>query len=166
LTKLHDRVRKEVENITAETERTRLGVAETAVTMRDLLDDFETSYLPQLSRSAQSSYKDSLGLSRRFFVAEGGNRTVASVRRADVSRFIDWRRVAAAGQAQGGADRGPVAEHAAARPPRAARSVRVRLREPRAAARQPLHLKDEASPRRRAAVCNPWIRPLGQLIKS
>ena len=65
--------------------------------MRDLLTDFEESYLPQLSEGGQSAYKDSLGLFRQYFVDQRGNPLVAQVPPSDVARFIDWRRALRSG---------------------------------------------------------------------
>lgn len=83
--------RKEVEKIEAEIARKASG-AECTVTMKDLLDEFETASLPQMNAGGADAYKDSLGMFRAYFVEECGNPLVRDVKPADVSRFIDWRR--------------------------------------------------------------------------
>src|SRR5690348_15505934 len=82
-------VRKEIEKIEADRQRP----AASTVTMRDLLDEFERYYLPNMSAGGADTYRDSLGLFRRYFVEEQGNPLVTAVKAPDVQRYVDWRRV-------------------------------------------------------------------------
>ena len=68
------------------------GVTENTVTIRDLLDDFTASYLPQLNDGGRGAYKDSFGLFRQYFVDERGNPVVATIRPTDISKFVDRNR--------------------------------------------------------------------------
>ena len=90
--------------VEAEDARHRAGVT-IEPRMADLLTEFERDYLPSVTKGTRYTYKNSLAHFRRFFVDEGGNPLVAAVEKADVARYLDWRRVH-----RGGKGKGPVSQ--------------------------------------------------------
>jgi site-specific recombinase XerD len=57
-----------------------------------LLDDFTTNELPDLSPGTRKSYGDSFKAFRLYFVEQLGDPELDRIRRADVKRFLAWRR--------------------------------------------------------------------------
>jgi len=74
-------------------------------TMSALLDEFERSYFPGVTPGTRGAYKGSLAWFRKFFVDGAGDPLVTEVGKADVSRYIDWRRTH-----RGGRGTGPVSQ--------------------------------------------------------
>lgn len=84
-------LRAAIPEVEAEAERARRGIRP-GLTMKDLLDEFETYYLPGTGKGTQNAYRDSTAVFRRYFVELRGDPTIASVAPSDVAAFIEWRR--------------------------------------------------------------------------
>jgi integrase len=74
-------------------------------TMSALLDEFERAYFPDVTPGTRGAYGGSIAWFRKFFVDAAGDPRAADVGKADVSRYLDWRRVH-----RGGRGKGPVSQ--------------------------------------------------------
>lgn len=83
--------REKHEELTRRLVRRKAGLPG-SVFFTELLELFETDEFPALSEGSRSSYRDTFKVARLFFDETLGDPPIDEIARADVKRFLSWRR--------------------------------------------------------------------------